>query len=316
VVLRAVAKDRFARFQSAAEFREAAAAVRAGAVGSRRPSTPDEFNAALFGVTPHVTAGAESTFRQLTVKDDERVVRTQSRPPVAWIWGGISIATVVIVAVLVWTLSLTQTNIGAGLAVTVPDVQNQSWDEGSAQLTSLKLIAERVDTTSDTIAEGTILYTEPGPGINVQPQQKIQVFVSSGPQQMTVPQLVGLTQEAATAKITDEGFVLGAVTSAHSPSAPAGQVISTTPAPPTKASGGTTIDLVVSDGIVTIPDVTGKTIGEGTTLLSGPSVRATVVTQADGSCSGGLIASQSLTGDHPQGSSVTLVYCGGAAPAG
>ena len=310
VVLRSVAKDRFARFQSAAEFRDAATAAAAGAAPSRKPAAVDDFNATLFGVNPSVTAGAEATFRQLTVSNDERVVRTQSRPPVAWIWGGIAITTVIIIGVMVWVLSLTQTDIGSALAIEVPDVQNQTWEDGSAQLISEKLVPEKVEESSDTIAEGTILRTEPNAGASVSPQAHVQVFVSSGPPKSPVPQLVGLTREAAEAKLIDVGFTLGEITQSHSPNIAAGVVMGSTPAAPDEATLGTAVNLVLSDGIVTIPDVTGKSIAEATNTLS--VLQLTVVTQADMGCSGGLVSSQSIVGDQPQKSSITITYCGAA----
>ncbi len=310
VVMRAVAKDRFARFQSAAEFRDAATAAAAGAVSTRKPAAVDDFNATLFGVNPSVTAGAEATFRQLSVADDDRVVRTQSRPPVAWIWGGIAVITVIIVATMVWVLSLTQTDIGASLAVTVPEVKNMTWEDGSAQLISEKLVPERVNESSDTIVEGTILRTEPKAGENVSPQTPIKVFVSSGAARETVPQLVGLDQASAEAKLKELGFEVGTITTAHSPTIAGGIVMLTDPSAPAEAPLGTRIALTISDGIVTIPDVTGKSIGEGTSLLS--ALQLGVVTQADMGCSGGLVSAQTLVGDQPQKSSVTLTYCGAA----
>jgi len=307
VVMRAVAKDRFARFQSAAEFREAAAAAAAGNVGNRKAGGADDFNATLFGVNPSVTAGAEATFRQLTVADDDRVVRTQSRPPVAWIWGGIAVIAVIIVATMVWVLSLTTTDIGASLAVDVPQVKDMTWEDGSAQLIADKLVPERVDESSDTIIEGSILRTVPAAGESVSPQQVVQVFVSSGPKKETVPQLVGLDQVAAQAKLETLGFVLGTVTTAHSPTVAAGIIMSSIPAANETASVGTAVDITISDGLVTIPDVTNKPGGEATSTLS--ALQLQVVTQFDSSCSGGLVASQSLVGDQAQKSTVTIRIC-------
>ena len=310
VVMRAVAKDRFARFQSAAEFRDAATAAGAGTVGGRKASSADDFNATLFGVNPSVTAGAEATFRQLTVADDDRVVRTQQRPPVAWIWGGIAVITVIIVATMVWVLSLTQTDIGASLAVDVPQVKDMTWEDGSAQLIDSKLVPERVNESSDTILEGTILRTEPAAGENVQPQQVVKVFVSSGAAKEAVPQLVGLDQASAEAKLKDLGFELGSVTTEHSPTVAAGIIMSTVPGATEQASVGTGVNITVSDGLITIPDVTNKPIGEATSNLS--ALQLGVVTKADMGCSGGLVSSQSLVGDQAQKSSVTITYCGAA----
>ena len=257
-----------------------------------------------------MTAGAEATIRQLTADDDDRIARTQSRPPVAWIWGGIAVIAVIIVAVMVWTLSITHVGFDSGLSVTVPDVTNQSWENGSAVLISKKLLPVRVDETSPTILEGTILRTSPKPGTGVRPQETIQVYVSSGPQKVNVPQLVGLSQTDAQAAIEAKGFKLGTVTTQHSPNVAKDKVMTSSPDSTSQAALGTAIDLVISDGIITIPSVVGKPVGEATSTLGGPAVRATVVTQADSGCSGGLVTSQSLVGDKPQNSTVTIIYCG------
>jgi serine/threonine-protein kinase len=217
---------------------------------------------------------------------------------------------VIIVATMVWVLSLTQTDIGASLAIAVPDVTNQTWEDGSAQLISQKLVPEQVSESSETIAEGTILRTVPAAGEKVSPQTIVQVFVSSGAPKEAVPQLVGLDQASAEAKITELGFEVGTVTSAHSPTIAAGMVMEMSPTPPAEASIGTAINITVSDGLVTIPDVTGKPIGEATSLLS--ALQLGVVTQADMGCSGGLVSAQTLIGDKPQKSSVTITYCGAA----
>jgi len=308
VVLRAVAKDRFNRFQSAAEFREAAAAAGAGNVAGRKAPAADDFNATLFGVNPSVTAGAEATFRQLTVADDDRVVRTQQRPPVAWLWGGVAVLIVVVAAVLVWTLSLTQTDLGSNLAVEVPDVTSQSWEDGSASLIQAKLQPERVDEASETLVEGTIISTDPPAGEKVRPQQVIRVYVSSGPQKGAIPSVIGLTQPDAEAALVAAGFKVGNITAAHSPNQGAGVVMAQTPAALEQAAAGTTIDLQVSDGLVTIPDVTGKPIGEASSSLQ--ALQLTVTTQADNSCAGGTVSSQSIVGDQPQRSAITIKYCG------
>src|SRR5690606_40167086 len=87
VVMHALAKDRFDRFQSAAEFRADLEVAAGGKVPDRAPAS-DDFNATLFGVNPNSTAASEPTLRRLA-NDEHRPTRTQSRPPVAWIWVGL-----------------------------------------------------------------------------------------------------------------------------------------------------------------------------------------------------------------------------------
>jgi len=309
VVLRSVAKDRFNRFQSAAEFREAVSAARGGTLSARKAPGADDFNAALFGVNPSVTAGAEATFRQLNVADDDRVVRTQQRPPVAWLWGGIAVMIVIVASVLVWTLSLTQTDIGNNLAVTVPDLKNQSYEDGEATLIKAKLVPERIDVPDDSVIAGTILSTDPPAGEKVRPQQVIKVYVSAGPEKVAIPQVVGSLQADAEAALVTAGFTVGAVTTSHSPSQAAGVVMAQLPAGNDSAAKGTPIDLTISDGLVSIPDVTGKPIGEASSTLQ--ALQLQVITQADMGCAGGVVSNQSIIGDQAQHASITIKYCSG-----
>jgi eukaryotic-like serine/threonine-protein kinase len=86
--------------------------------------------------------------------------------------------------------------------------------------------------------------------------------------------------------------------------------MATDPGAPNEASLGTAVNLTISDGLVTIPDVTNKAIGEATALLS--ALQLEVITQADMGCSGGLVSGQSISGDQAQKSRVTITYCGAA----
>ena len=53
--------------------------------------------------------------------------------------------------------------------------------------------------------------------------------VSLGPANVTVPNVVGLTQAAASTAITGAGLTVGTITSANSATVPAGSVISQNP---------------------------------------------------------------------------------------
>jgi len=63
-----------------------------------------------------------------------------------------------------------------------------------------------------------------------------------------VPNVVGLTQAAATTAITSAGLVVGTVTTAPSATVPAGSIISTTPTAGTRVTGASAVNLVVSIG--------------------------------------------------------------------
>ena len=65
---------------------------------------------------------------------------------------------------------------------------------------------------------------------------------------VSVPNVVGLTQSAATTAITGAGLVVGTVTQQSSATVPAGSVISQNPAAGTSVAAGSAVNLVVSTG--------------------------------------------------------------------
>jgi len=316
VVLRAVAKDRFERFQSAAEFRtgveDASSGAGVVATTKRQPAAAD-FNATLFGVNPTATSGSEATIRQLTAEETDRSVRTQSRPPVAWIWGGISILTVVIVAVGFFAVSISNTTFNGGSSIDVPDVVGASWDNGAATLTSAGTTPQRVDKVDDGVPAGVVISTDPPAGVSVAPEQVIKVYVSSGGAKVKVPDLAGLSQAKARKALESIGLSLGVTETAHSASIKKGVVIEASVASGTLVTPGeTTIDLTVSDGKVDVPDVVGDDVADATKALSGSDVGLTVKAEGDTGCSGGKVVSQSIKGVQAQRANITIRYC--AAP--
>ena len=65
---------------------------------------------------------------------------------------------------------------------------------------------------------------------------------------MAVPNVVNMTQAAATTAITNASLAVGAVTTAWSTTVPAGSVISQNPTVGTQVTIGSAIALVVSSG--------------------------------------------------------------------
>jgi serine/threonine-protein kinase len=318
VVMHALAKDRGDRFQTASEFRADLDVAMTGKVPDRAPAN-DDFNAALFGVNPNSTAASEATLRRLA-DDTDRAPRTQNRPPVAWIWGGISVMAAIIIATLVWAFTLApQQLVGANAAVDIPNVTGQSYKVGSQKLLDAHLKVTQVDQPSDSIPVDQIIATDPVAGTRVTPGYNVQVTVSSGPVQVTLPGQIYQPEDAAKAAIAAAGLIYGATTTDYSASVPAGQVIGVVVPGSTTANGGNvqvpkgaTVDLVVSNGLVQMPDVRGQAAVAARDLLSGAAYGLTVKLTPTTSCSGQKVTSQSPgAGDVPQRSTVELTYCNG-----
>ncbi len=317
VTLRALSKDRFERYQSAIEFRQNVEAAAAGNIPTARMPAANDFNATLFGVNPTATAGSEAALRQLTV-DDDRAVRTQNRPPVAWIWAGIASMVVIIAAVVFWTLNLTPQNIGAALSVDVPNLSGQTYDNGAALLTTKKLVPQKFTEPNAAVAEGIILRTDPPAGTTVAPGQAIKVYVSLGKNPVKVPDVSNMLEADAKAALVANKLVYGQTTTTYSPSITAGVVVSSDPqgGATTTTAGvtvreGDTVNLVVSNGLVNVPDVTGQAITDASSKLSG-ELQLNVKVVADKGCSGAKVSKQSVIGDTPQKSNITIYYCAGS----
>ena len=254
--------------------------------------------------------------RQLTVDSDDRLVRTQNRPPVAWIWAGIATVVVIVIAAIFWTFSLAVPQLAGNVAIEVPDVVGQSYTDGSALILDAGLEPEKLTEVSETVPEGAIIRTDPSAGTTVNPGFQIKVYVSLGETPATVPDVTNLSEADAIAAIEARKLAYGTTTQAYSPDVPQGIVISSDPEGGSErlADGsvireGHVVNLVVSNGLVQVPDVSGKAIAEASAALSAIQLNIKVV--VDQGCSGGTVASQSIVGDRPQKSDITLVYCGG-----
>ncbi len=310
VVLHSLEKDKFARYQSAAEFRSALEAAAAGEVPVKK-IPKDDFNATLFGTNPAARAGSEATLRQLANSSDDRVVRTQSRPPVAWIWAGVTVMAVILAGVMFWVLNLQPTKIAVDVAVHVPNVVGMTYEAGAQKLTDLQLIPSRSGEPSETAPAGTITRMDPPPGTKVAKKFTVKVWVSTGQTLIAIPIVTNMTEEAAISALTSAGLTYGKTTTAHSTSVPNGIVMGTSPDGGTTVRKGTTVDLLISDGLIEIPKVVGKPISDANRELLPLGVN--IALNPDGSCSGNVVTAQSLApGVHPQKSSITLTYCTGS----
>ena len=313
VVLRSLAKDRFERYQSAGEFRSDVESAAAGEVPARKQLAANDFNATLFGVNPSSVAGSEATMRQLTVDQDDRLVRTQNRPPVAWIWAGIASMVVIIAAVIFWTFNLSPAQLTANVSVDVPNVTGQLYADGAQVLEDDKLVPQKFTEVNDTVPQGAIIRTDPEAGTTVSPGLTIKVYVSLGTKPVTIPNVDNLAEADAIAALTAAKLVYGSTTVEYNGGVRAGVVIRSDPAGGSQQVGGDTIregatvNLFVSNGLVQVPDVSGQPVGAASASLEG--IGLTVNVQQDQSCSGQTVSSQSLIGDQPQKSTITLAYC-------
>ena len=187
-------------------------------------------------------------------------------------------------------------------SVTLPDnLVGMSPDDArqAVEALGLKWEVNSSKVASDTVAEGKVAQTNPSPGSKVKAGQTITAYLSSGSDQVEVPDLVGMSQDQARSALKAVGLELGNVTTVDSDK-DKDRIVSQDPETGSKVKKGTTIAVSISTGKaaqVEIPTVVGisredaeaqlKALGLTVTIeeVSGsqPSGQVTAVEPGEGS---------------------------------
>ena len=135
---------------------------------------------------------------------------------------------------------------------------------------------------------------------------------------VSVPNVVGSTQSAASTSITGAGLVVGTVTLQSSATVTSGNVISESPAAATSVTSGSAVNLTVSSGpaMDTVPNVVGNTQAAATTVVTAAGLTVGTVTMQSSStvAAGSVISETPAAGASvAAGSTVALVVSSGAA---
>ena len=309
VVLRAMAKDPFQRFPDAVSFRTALDDAVTGAAPTKKQLS--SLTSELYGPSPRHAQETARTLRQLST--DTTMTRTQSGPPVAWIWAGVALLVVLMASVLIWVLAIKPTVEVPTATRSVPSLSGQTYETAVALLAKNDLRAIRIDQADATVDKGKVVSTEPEAGAHMDKGQSVTVYVSSGAAEVAVPQVVGLSATAAKDALTKAGLQLGSVTQKNDPRTQHDVVLTSSVQADTKVPPGTVIDLVVASGVVTLNDLTGWTLDSATQTLQQQGLTANPVENPQCKATDPkTVASMSAPpGDVPVLSTIDLTYCTG-----
>jgi serine/threonine-protein kinase len=160
--------------------------------------------------------------------------------------------------------------------VTVPSVKNTRTELAIRELEKAELKVTADQQPSDTVRKGFAIGTSPKEGDRVERGSRVRLFVSSGPEQATVPDVVGLTRDAAETRLTREG--LDVRVQRRDSDEPEDDVIQQTPAAGTKLDKGEQVTIVVSEGQqqVDVPNLVGLSEADARRLLRGDKLGITV----------------------------------------
>ena len=164
---------------------------------------------------------------------------------------------------------------------------------------------------SDTVEPGLAIGTSPEGGSDTPFDARVTLYISQGPSTVVIPSdLPGMTEPEARDMLRRLGLQGGITTEANNASVPADRVLSTNPAAGTEVSVNTTVDLVLSSGKVTVPDLVGIPLETAQAILADPNYLLTVtVNEVENAVlPPGTVSDQSVAGgsDVLQGSTIAL----------
>ena len=160
-----------------------------------------------------------------------------------------------------------------GATQKVPDVLAKTTSEARQMLESGGLEVVEAETKADDKAPpGTVIAQNPAAGAEVKSGRRIYLTISGGELMVGVPRLRGLSTRDARFALERAGLVLGGVIEAVSDTFFANTVIGQSPPAGGSVPKGSAVRITVSlgkdPGSITVPDLTGKTMGEAQKVLS------------------------------------------------
>ena len=197
--------------------------------------------------------------------------------------------------------------------VTVPSLVGKTEEEAKEALNAVNLGYKAVKQASSTIPEGKIISQGTTAGTKVNKNTTITLSISSGPDSVTVPNVIGIDQVEASNAIESAGFKVS-VKKSYSDTVEAGKVISQSPSASSATTPGATVTITVSEGkeeakSATVPNVVGLTEADAKAKLTELGINCKVSYQSSaGNVKEGYVFGQSVkAGDKvAAGATVTI----------
>jgi beta-lactam-binding protein with PASTA domain len=165
--------------------------------------------------------------------------------------------------------------------VEVPDVAGEPRDTAEQTLDEAGFGVNVETRPSNQVARDVVIETDPAAGETARPGTEVTMVVSSGPQQVAVPALVGITFEAARQRLAARGLEYSS--SETESERPAGEVLTQSPDAGTRVDPESTVELTVSSGPgeteVSVPNVVGLTSSEAQSRLNSAGLTPSVQEQ-------------------------------------
>jgi eukaryotic-like serine/threonine-protein kinase len=159
--------------------------------------------------------------------------------------------------------------------IRVPDVTGESLEAAEATLTNAELSLGTVTKqVSATESPGTVLSQSPTSGSSARASEKVNLTVAKAPKEVEVPNVKGLPEQVALAKLEHAGFKPKTETRPTTEQPDVGLVLEAIPAGGTHAHKGSTVTIVVgalSSSTTSTPTTTTTTTTTTTSAATPPA---------------------------------------------
>lgn len=291
ITLGALAKSPSNRYQTAAEMRSD---VERSIAGMPIVSRQNHATQAIATNAPTAAIPVVDGFPGTVAVAPPKTTNNKAR----WFFTGFA---TLLAASLIFLLGNNLFNTGPE-TVAVPNVKSQTVEEATLALTNVGLVVgTQTPQADDNAPKGTIIGQDPAAGELIEIGQAVNLIVSAGKDQTSVPDLVDLASpEDARLALTEARLVLGKVTPKDSDK-PEGTVLEQLPAANTSVDIGTLVSITVSSGKVPVPNVVGSTQTNAKNTLLNAGFLVEVVFEENGA-----VAENTVIAQNPAAASVTL----------
>jgi beta-lactam-binding protein with PASTA domain/tRNA A-37 threonylcarbamoyl transferase component Bud32 len=159
--------------------------------------------------------------------------------------------------------------------VTVPDVAGQPQTTADPALFAAGFRPTDTLAYSSTVAQGTVISTNPAGNTKAAQGAHVTVVVSNGQQPVVIPPVVNDSPAQAGAALAAAGLKVGQTAQQPSATVAQGQVTGTNPAAGTTVPIGDTVTIYVSTGppTATVPNLVGDTVAQAQAALSSANLQ-------------------------------------------
>lgn len=169
-----------------------------------------------------------------------------------------------------------------GREVAMPDLVGMKSSQAQLVLQGRRLGMKVEDHTFNPLPVDSIVRQSPLPNTRVKTGQDAHVVLSSGPQNVTIPQLQDSSLRTARIELLRNGLQAGEVSSAYVPDQPADTVLVQNPTAGTTSSTGPHVDMFVSLGSApaayVMPALSGLSVAESEFRLRAAGLKIAKIT--------------------------------------